>query len=460
MLFIPLDSQSSIPLYTQIYQYLREEILNGSLTVQQKLPSQRELSSLLSVSRTTIDLAYGQLTDEGYLLALPKKGYFVNEISALSRLSSAPASLKEAEEPLFQPSYTYDFSPFSVDLAHFPYTVWQQLTRRALKRGRDLFLLGDAMGDPPLRKAVASYLHQSRSVKCSPDQIVIGAGIDYLLQLLIHILGNNRSIAMENPSYIRAFHILQGLGCSISPIPLDRDGMNITQLSRSLCNTAYVTPSHQYPMGVIMPINRRLELLSWASAKNGRYIIEDDHDSEFRYKGKPIPSLQGIDSKGKVIYLGTFSRAIAPAIRAGYMVLPEALLELYHKKCGCYASTVSRIDQAILTSFLNEGYFERHLNRMRKLYKEKQDAMTCSLEKASLPLTIQGENAGMHLVVEIKNGQNEKQLIASAAQKGIRIYGLSEHFIQKPKSCPATLLLGYANLSLEEIRDGLALLFG
>lgn len=459
MLSIPLDSQSSTPLYAQIYQYIREEILNGSLPVNQKLPSARELSSILSVSRTTVDIAYGQLVSEGYLAAYPKKGYFVNEIASLSRLSlkEPEASIQDALSK--KPSYLYDFSPFSVDLEHFPYSVWQQLSRRCLKEDRGLFLLGHPMGDLSLRQAIASYLHQSRSVTCSPEQIIVGAGVDYLLQLLINILGNSRCIAMENPAYIRAFHIFQGLGCSVTATALDEKGMSVTALAASDCDMAYVTPSHQYPLGLIMPISRRLELLDWAAQKKDRYIIEDDHDSEFRYKGKPIPALQGIDTKNKVIYVGTFSKAIAPAIRAGYMVLPPALLKLYHEKCCYYASTVSRIDQAILTAFIREGYFERHLNRMRKLYKEKHDTMTQLLEASSLPLVLKGQNAGMHLVVEVKNGQKEKQLIASAAQKNIKVYGLSEHFISMPKDYTPSLLLGYANLSLDDIDRGLSLLF-
>jgi GntR family transcriptional regulator/MocR family aminotransferase len=465
MLSIPLDTESKIPLYTQIYQYIRSEILNGSLSEQKKLPSTRTLSSLLNVSRTTVDMAYCQLVDEGYVSVFPKKGYFVNEISSLSQLSLPKPATKKKETVVEKKSFSYDFSPFSIDLEHFPYATWQQLSRRCLKADKKLFLLGDAMGDFSLREEIASYLHQSRSVKCSPEQIVVGAGVDYLLQLLAGILGKNRSLAMENPSYIRAFRIFQGLGYQVTPIPLDKEGLDVTKLSTSLCDTVYVTPSHQYPMGVIMPINRRLELLAWAEEKTGRYIIEDDHDSEFRYRGKPIPSLQGIDSKEKVIYLGTFSRAIAPAIRVGYMVLPPKLLEEYHKKCYYYSSTVSRIDQAILTAFLKEGYFERHLNRMRKLYKEKHDTMTELLEQSHLPLSIQGENAGLHLVVSMKDtentkgAENEKRLIASAAAKGIKVYGLLEHFIERPKDYTPTLLLGYANLSLEEIRSGLTLLF-
>ena len=459
MLSIPLNTESTTPLYTQIYQYIRKEILDGTLPIHQKLPSARELSSTLSVSRTTIDMAYGQLVDEGYLTVLAKKGYFVNEIASLSQLSLNEAISPKTEKKQSTTSFQYDFSPFAVDLEHFPYATWQQLSRRCLKEGRDLFLLGDAMGDLSLRQAIATYLHQSRSVKCAPEQIVVGAGVDYLLQLLVTILGTNRSIAMENPSYIRAYRIFEGLGCKTSPISLDKDGMNIQKLYASGCDTAYVTPSHQYPLGLIMPINRRHELLSWAASKEGRYIIEDDHDSEFRYKGKPIPSLQGIDTKDKVIYVGTFSKAIAPAIRVGYMVLPPKLLELYHEKCYYYASTVSRVDQAILTTFMNEGYFERHLNRMRKLYKEKRDTMTAFLTNQALPITIRGENAGMHLVIEFDSKKEEKQLIDLAAQKGVRVYGLSEHFIRPEKDYPPTLLLGYANLSLAEINAGLAILF-
>lgn len=466
MFTIPLDNHSSIPLYRQIYHYIKNEIVGGTLSCHTKLPSTRSLALHLNVSRNTVDMAYSQLLSEGYIEAADRKGYFVSEIAFLAHIPSSlnvTSSLPAREEN----PYEYDFSPFAVDIAHFPYHTWRILSRNVLQDNRDLFLLGENQGDSTLRGTISSYLHMSRNVNCTKEQIVIGAGVDYLLQLLTPLLGEKPEIAMENPTYMRAYSIFKSLGCHITPVGLDRYGMDINELSDTSCSAAYVTPSHQYPMGTVMPIKRRIELLSWAYSGENRYIIEDDHDSEFRYKGKPVPSLQGIDSKERVIYIGTFSKAIAPAIRVGYMVLPRKLLEKYHQLLGFYSCTVSRIDQAILTEFINKGYFERHLNRMRKIYKEKHDTLLGELKTliASSPdgslshMKITGENAGMHLVVCPDNGKTEQQLIAEARNKKIKLYGLSDHFITLPANYKPSLLIGYANLTEEEIKEGIQRLF-
>ncbi len=458
MLTIPLDTTSSLPLYQQIYNYIKQEIITGSFSCHMKLPSTRNLALHLNISRNTVDMAYSQLLSEGYIESIPKKGYFVSEIASLIQISS-PSPNRTLTEEQSKELYEYDFSPFAVDLDHFPYHTWCQLSKNCLQNHNELFLLGENQGDTALRETIASYLHTSRAVNCTKEQIIIGAGVDYLLQLLIPILGKDIHIAMENPAYMRAYFIFNSLGCKLSPIELDQYGMNIDALSSSTCNIAYVTPSHQYPLGIVMPIKRRVELLNWAYRENDRYIIEDDHDSEFRYKGKPIPSLQGIDSRERVIYIGTFSKAIAPAIRVGYMVLPHKLLEKYYKLLGFYSCTVSRIDQAILTEFISKGYFERHLNRMRKIYKDKQHTLITELKAASEKLEIFGENAGMHLVVHPHNGKTEEELIKEAQKKHIKLYGLSAHFITLPKQYEPTLLLGYANLTEENIKKGIRRLF-
>lgn len=460
MLTILLNTSSHIPLYEQIYEYLKKEIQCGQLPYQSKLPSTRSLASHLSVSRNTVDMAYGQLLSEGYIESYPKRGYYVNEIKNLIK----PIPVKEEQEENTEKSiavitYQYDFSPFSVDLEHFPYHTWRQLSKNCLKDNTDLFLLGENQGDYQLRKAIASYLHQSRTVQCTEEQIIIGAGVDYLLKLLSSILGPDQKAAMENPTYKRAYNILQDSGYFITPIPLDSNGMKVDILSKTNCNIAYVTPSHQYPIGIVMPIKRRMELLNWAAQEENRYIIEDDHDSEFRYKGKPFPSLQGIDSNNKVIYIGTFSNAIAPAIRVGYIVLPPKLLEQYKKRVSFYSCTVSRIDQAIITEFIVNGYFERHLNRMRKVYKSKHDFLLSCLKPFQSFLKISGEHAGMYLVVEIDCAISEQEIINCAKEKKIHIYGLAEHFIFLPNNYRPTLLLGYANVSEENIRKGISLLF-
>ena len=278
-------------------------------------------------------------------------------------------SLKEPAAKKQERKYRYDFSPNGVDLGSFPYNVWRKLSKDILMDDRtELFRSGDSRGEYGFRSAISSYLHQARGMNCLPDQVLVGAGSDYILMLLSMILGREHKIAFEDPAYKQAYRMAEALSYEAVPVSLDKNGMRISKLRESGADIAYVTPSHQYPTGIVMPINRRMELLRWAAEEPGRYIVEDDYDSEYRYKGKPIPALQGYDAHEKVIYLGTFSRSVAPAIRLSYMVLPRPLLEVYEKRHGFVHSTVSKVDQLIMQRFLEEGYYERHLNKIGRAH--------------------------------------------------------------------------------------------
>lgn len=466
MLFIPLNSKAQTPMYEQIYQYLKEEIKTGRLEVHTRLPSTRNLAAHLSISRNTVELAYAQLVSEGYLESRPRSGYFVSPIGGLLHMKEGAWSEKAQAKPiLVKQKPEFDFSPFSVDITGFPFSTWRKLSNQCMNNmNQDLFLLGDSQGDLPLRQAIAGYLHEARGVNCNPGRIVIGAGADYLLQLLRQLFGAECVIAMENPAYLRAYQILRGSGCKMMPVSVDKEGLRVDLLSATEAEVVYVTPSHQYPLGAVMPIKRRRELLAWAQEKPGRYIIEDDHDSEFRYKGKPIPSLQGIDTSGCVIYLGTFSRAIAPAIRVGYMLLPEPLYQIYQKEYFYYASTVSRIDQAILYEFIQGGYFERHVNKMRKRYRVKHDSMLCALKQFGNKVRISGENAGLYLVAEFFTDKMEQEVILRAENEGIRLYGLGKHYIgageqNRKEQEQAVILLGFGNLTEAQIAEGIKRLY-
>ncbi len=454
MLIIPLDPGASVPLYEQIYQYVKNEIRIGKLTVNTKLPSSRSLSSNLQISRSTVELAYSQLISEGYIHSKPKSGYYVSQVGDLvelpkKKMMSYQKVVKHQEKPAF------DFSPFSIDMTQFPFATLRRLYNQCMNdMNQQLFLLGESQGDLSLREAIGNYLHSSRRVNVEASQIIIGAGTDYLLQLLAQILQPERQIAMENPSYKRAYEIFSGLGFEVSKIPVKKDGMDLERLAKDSANLCYLTPTHQYPLGVIMPISRRMQLLAWAMEKGNRYIIEDDHDSEFRYKGKPIPSLQGLDLHGRVIYIGTFSRAIAPAIRMGYMVLPKQLMERYQQSFSYYACTVSRIDQAMMCKFINGGFFERHLNKMRTCYKAKHDALLRALKVFGASITITGEYAGLHLVVEFHITWTEEELIQAAYKEGIQLYGLNRHFLSGERTKEPTILLGFANLTEEKLEQG------
>lgn len=451
MLIIPLNLGNKVPLYEQIYEFIKKEIKTGKLPVATKLPSSRNLAQSLQISRSTVELAYQQLISEGYIESIPKSGYYVQGIADLIQITERKKALgKEKVEKVKR--LRYDFSPFAVDLSEFPFHTWRKLSNQCMNdMNQSLFLLGENQGDHSLREAIVAYLHSSRGVKVEASQVIVGAGADYLLVLLSQIFGNDQIIAMENPVYKRAYRIFQGVPYPIQPITVNTDGISIEELMNTDATVVYVTPSHQYPLGAVMPIKRRLELLQWAAKGDNRYIIEDDHDSEFRYKGKPIPSLQGIDENDRVIYLGTFSRAIAPAIRMGFMVLPQRLYQVYKDKYSFYASTVSRIDQAIVCEFLNGGYFERHVNKMRKRYKMKHDLLLHELKSYEDNITITGENAGLHIVVSFHTSLTEEEILKKVRKKEIELYPLSKHYITDYKPTYPTFLMGFANLSEELI---------
>lgn len=472
---IQLQVNSGRCLYEQIYDYIIQEIRSGKLLAGEKLPSTRSLAEYLQVARTTVDSAYAQLTSEGYIEPRPQKGYFVCEIEDLFQIEAVIdeqgieksfAHVLEQENGQNEISIgrrcLYDFSPNGMDLSAFPYGAWRRISKYVLNEGKsDLFMLGESQGDYELRLTISRYLHSSRGVNCIPEQIVIGAGNDYLLMLLEKILGSHLKIAMENPTYKRAYQIFQSLGYQIETVDMDDNGMMVSQLREKDVDVAYVMPSHQYPTGTVMPIGRRTELLRWANEAENRFLIEDDYDSEFRYRGKPIPSLQSSDESGKVIYIGTFSKAIAPAIRVSYMVLPEVLRLRYLSECYFYSCTVSRIDQRILNIFMRDGYFERHLNKMRKKYRSKHEILLENLKPFQTMFEISGEHAGLHLLLKARGGVTEQELLKRAEQQGVKVYGMSDTMVKSMgdrKILYPTILLGFGGLQLDEIREGVAFL--
>ncbi len=457
-----IDTHSGVHIYTQIYQYIRHEIESGSLACHSKLPSTRGLAAHLQVSRNTVDMAYGQLMDEGYIEAMPKRGYFVCDIENLMPPIAAGAKTSDYKpEKKIPGSSPYVFSPYGVDLENFPFNTWRKIAKDILYNGQntELFQAGPSCGDQDFREAIAGYLHQSRGVICSPDQIIVGAGADYLLILLSQLLDNDSIYAIEDPSYLQAYKTLTNLGKKTYPVPLDKNGMSIDSLRQSGADIAYVTPSHQFPLGIIMPIKRRLELLRWAYESERRYIIEDDYDSEFRYKGKPVPSLQGIDRHGRVIYAGTFSKAIAPSIRISYLVLPPGLLEKYRQRLSYLANTVARTEQKQMTEFIVRGYFERHLNRMRNIYKSKRDYILQQLAPYAGHIAVSGENSGLHMLLTFRDGRNAQDILLTAQKANIRLFDLSSYYI-RPEHCtlPHTVILGYGALSESRLKTQLPLL--
>ena len=451
-------------LYEQIYGHIKGEIRSGKLLSGERLPSTRSLAEYLQVARSTVDCAYGQLLSEGYIESRPYKGYFVCPIEELLQLDSGLSALENRQAAVgAKPGGgggpdRINFSPYDIDMSGFPFSVWKKITKNILTDANsDLFAKGEGQGDYSLRQTISRYLHSARGVECRPEQIIVGAGNDFLLLLLEKILGRDVRIAMENPTYKRSYRIFRSFAYPIVTVDMDECGMRADRLEQADVRAAYVMPSHQFPMGTVMPIGRRMELLKWADGGSDRYLIEDDYDSEFRFRGKPIPALQASDRHGRVIYMGSFSKAIAPAIRVSFMVLPKPLLEIYERECSFYSCTVSRIDQSILNVFIGEGYFERHLNKMRKIYRGKHELLLECLGELREEFAIAGENAGLHLLLTSKRGIPEGELLERAAGRQVRVYGLSESSVEEA-SGGAAVLLGFGGLTDEEIREGTALL--
>lgn len=470
-IMIDLQGGAKAPLYEKIYEYIKNEIVDGKISKGEKLPSTRLLAKNLSVSRSTVELAYDQLLAEGYIEAEPYRGYFVCDIEALYQLEQRnhmQEKLQAGQD--WQPGWKteikhgagsskqkeIDFSPYTIDTQNFPYNIWRKLHKNVLLDDREEILLsGDGQGDHELRMAIADYLHQARGVNCVAEQIIIGAGNEYLELLLAQVLGEKKTVLMDDPTYLQAYRTFSNMGYLVKNIPAEQGSMPIEAVRRENADILYVMPSHQFPLGTVMPLKQRLELLKWASEKEGRYLIEDDHDSEYRYKGKPIPSLQSIDHEEKVIYLGTFSKSIAPSLRISYMVLPQHLLKNYQRYCGFYSTTVSKIQQEVLCGFIRGGYFGRHLNKMRGIYKNKHDFLVSELKKRPWVENIAGDNAGLHVLVQVDTQMSEEELCERAAEQGIHLMGISEHYIHKPPVSKPVLLLGYGKPDEKRILEGL-----
>lgn len=470
-IMIDLQGGAKAPLYEKIYEYIKNEIVDGKISKGEKLPSTRLLAKNLSVSRSTVELAYDQLLAEGYIEAEPYRGYFVCDVEALYQLEQRnhmQEKLQAGQD--WQPGWKteikhgagsskqkeIDFSPYTIDTQNFPYNVWRKLHKNVLLDDREEILLsGDGQGDHELRMAIADYLHQARGVNCVAEQIIIGAGNEYLELLLAQVLGEKKTVLMDDPTYLQAYRTFSNMGYLVKNIPAEQGSMPIEAVRRENADILYVMPSHQFPLGTVMPLKQRLELLKWASEKEGRYLIEDDHDSEYRYKGKPIPSLQSIDHEEKVIYLGTFSKSIAPSLRISYMVLPQHLLKNYQRYCGFYSTTVSKIQQEVLCGFIRGGYFGRHLNKMRGIYKNKHDFLVSELKKRPWVENIAGDNAGLHVLVQVDTQMSEEELCERAAEQGIHLMGISEHYIHKPPVSKPVLLLGYGKPDEKRILEGL-----
>ena len=448
-------------MYTHLYKCIKKDILEGTLKAAEKLPSKRMLAKNLGISLITVENAYAQLLVEGYIYSEPKRGYYV----ATLQQQLPPASNAPVARPIVAPKehITLSFAKSSVPADTFPYNTWARLLRNTLTSADEHALISDtaAGGVLPLRKALAKHLYQFRGLNVHPEQIIIGAGTQTLYNLIVQLLGRSHIYALEDPGYPQLAAIYRANDVFCRYLPMDEQGIEVAVLENSGADILHITPSHQFPTGITMPVSRRYELLHWASKKSSRYIIEDDYDCEFRLFGRPIPPLQSIDQAEKVIYINTFSKTLAPTFRISYMVLPPHLASLFYEKLGFYSCTVSNFEQFTLAKFIEGGYFERHINRMRTYYRNKRDNLLQYLDQcpASKALQVEGENSGLHFLLHLATAASDSQLRQAAAAQGLQIKFLTDYYHNKLSDNSHTLLMNYTGIEDERLYPALDKLF-
>lgn len=462
MLTYSFEEKGSDSLYEYLYKQIKSDILNYKLSPDEKLPSKRALAKHLNVSTVTIENAYLQLMAEGYIYSVPKSGYFVSHLSAAKANPAKKHFYPIPDDTAQSISYYADFVNNSTASENFPFTTWTKLMRDTMSDEADkLMVSSPSTGVIALRTAIADYLFQFRGMAVEPEQIVIGAGTEYLYSLIIQLLGRNKLYAVEDPGYQKITKVYHANEVACVPVPLDKNGIDISYLENVNADVLHISPSHHFPTGIVTPISRRYELLSWASKAPERYIIEDDYDSEFRLLGKPIPSLQSIDVLDKVIYMNTFSKTLTSTIRISYMVLPKGLMDRYKQELDFYSCTVSTFEQYTLAHFIERGHFEKHINRMRNFYRSQRDAVIGCIKKHPeyKNVTIREENAGLHFLLTVNTHYSDDELVEKARQNGIHISCLSQYSSLPSSSEEHTLIINYSGIEKEKIEKAVELLF-
>jgi len=406
------------PLHLQLFEQVKKDILENYI-VGDKLPSIRKVASLYNLSRTTVETAYSQLVVEGYIESYPKKGYMVEDI----KVSTFKTKINHDNHKQNKETWIYDFNPVGLGKNTFPIKVWKRLFNKYIDENIDFSAYPSGQGEEGLRIEIAKYISKSRGVNCYPHQIIIGCGFTNSMEVLAKLLSPKYdTLSIENPGYNMATHAFKSHNYTINKVPIDKQGIKVDVLEKQTSRLVYVTPSHQYPTGVTMPVSNRYKLLDWAQ-KNDGIIIEDDCDSELSYVNRPIPSLQGLDKFGKVVYIGTFSKSLSASLRVSYMVLPEQLLELYHRHYTKVHSTVPLMMQITLEKFINEGHWERHLRKIRTLNRKKHNLMKSLLiKKLGDTMKIEAQGAGLSILINPNVHINKDKLKDLAKKEKIKIY--------------------------------------
>ena len=491
MLTYSLENTENYPMYEYLYRRIRADILSGKIKSGERLPSKRTFADNLGVSVITVEGAYDMLRAEGYIFSVPKKGFYVNsfanipgapEKKDMPGMQAAPKSETGANRPgaqtdlenkagAYRPagaesktvqgtpagpksksSLIADFTRDGTDPGIFPFSIWVKAMRRVVhEKKNDLMKKPPCGGIDELKCAISKYLSDFRGMRVNPAQIVIGAGTEYLYSLLIQIVGRTMTYGIEDPGYHKSAKIYKELGVPFKYVGMDGSGVKPCELEKKNINVIHVSPSHHFPTGIVMPVNRRYELLEWVRAGKDRYVIEDDYDSELRMSGRPLPTLASIDSSDRVIYMNTFTKTLCSTVRVSYMVLPDALARRFYGELSFYSCTVSNFEQYTLASFIEDGSFEKHINRLRRYYQKKRDDFIRILNCHPLGerILIREKEAGVHFIMEIKTKRREEDVIATAAKEGVILNPVSAYCQDGTAHTQNAYVMNYSALDLK-----------
>lgn len=452
MLYYNLENRGEIPLYEYLYICIKTDILEGKIQPFEKLPSKRNMAKNYGISVITVENAYAQLMVEGYIFSKEKKGYFASEIVG-QHIEQEKVTF---EQPKPEKEWFVNFNSNHVMYDSFPFATWSKLMRKTLLDEENSFLESpNPKGVWELRVAIAQHLNRFRGIQVNPDNIIVGAGMEYLYSIVVHLLGHSRMIAVEDPGYLKVFKVYESNGVKCIHINVDRQGLDVEELKKHNAIAVHISPSHHFPTGIIMPAARRHQLIKWAS-ENNSYIIEDDYDSEFRFFGRPIPAMAQINPE-RVIYMNTFSKTLAPSIRIAYMILPDKLMKKYEKKLNFYSSTVSGFEQYTLASFISQGYYERHINRMRNYYREYRRIIISAIKNSPVnPLvTIEEDNAGLHFILGIKKEIDEGTFMKKLKDNNINISSVSEFCYNNKDGYKNKFIINYSAIDSNKLKKAL-----
>ncbi len=450
-----LNEGSSMPLYLQLFRYIRDAIVNQDILLGDKLPSLRSLSGSLDISVTTVELAYSQLLVEGYINSRARSGYYVSAVSPGNKAGLfAPDNSGSDDRPsLSLPFFeTNPDSQIYVDPTCFDFTKWKKCVNKIFNDYSTLLLVeGDIQGEPPLRDEISRYIYQSRGVRCNREQVVIAAGTQQLINILCIILQRMGidHVSFEDPGYLPVRSIFRDRNFRMTRVPIDRDGIRIEKLPANIPSTVYVSPSNQFPTGSVMPAGRRYALLDWAY-QNKSIIIEDDYNSELRYDSRPVPSLQGLDSREQVVYLGSFSSTLFPSVKISYMVLPLPLHQLFQESLSGYTQTCSKAEQLTLALYMNSGYYQTNLRKQRKLNAEKIQLATISLNRyGGGTIQILNNSSGIHMLLKLpNNGKTTEEICTSASELGLTVAPVTNFESEKNYS---VVMFYYTRIPIENM---------